>query len=198
MKYFLALLALLISSSAFACKFMPDKRPFNEQVRESPIAFIGTVTKSQEDGTVTFSVDSWVKGGSGDTYTFTSEKTSCDIEFSVGQRWIFGGGKMYNPSRLINDKNGDFTVKYRQIDAANLDVSIAQQVCFSNNQCKIVDYGCGRETAVNNLFYPSVIKAINERRATEGACPASKNHPSLLFEEARCVSNHCSVFGYHD
>lgn len=71
-----------------------------EQLGQSPVAFDGTVTDIAADGTITFEVDEWFAGGSGDTATARAQELVSGhpsleggVGFVAGQRYLVSGDR---------------------------------------------------------------------------------------------------------
>lgn len=90
--------------SSFACSPAVDSRTFAERLKDAPVSFLGTVTNIATDGKVTFTVDHWMSSNATDkTYTVQGGHSMCDIQFSVGDKWIFGGTTVFDPSMNIKE-----------------------------------------------------------------------------------------------
>lgn len=101
----LALLVALATgvSSAQACKFRPDERPLQVRLADAPIVFEGRVI-SVDDELVTFRVDKAVRGHKGGVFMVAQGHSSCELRFAIGERWLYAGSLVMNPSQLLKHR----------------------------------------------------------------------------------------------
>lgn len=186
MKILVALCLLSFASITFGCKYAPDNRPLEDQLKESPIAFIGQVTRLTLDGIVEFKIEHILNGNhDGSIYVFKNEGTSCDINFTVGQRWIYGGQKLYNPSVLLNNHG------LERHNDTKLQLPSKWQACSSDAECGYISYGCDA-TSANKIF---TTQATDQAR-TIGGDPSAIScvTPDKNFSKILCQKSICGVF----
>ncbi|MDE1153714.1 MAG: hypothetical protein PW788_14360 [Micavibrio sp.] len=95
---------LLLAAPAQACRFIPQDPAV--LAAAAKVAFIGTI-RTDEVGLIFFHVEKGIKGvKDGDEFTVEMGKSSCDIRFEVGQRWLYQGQMQMSGSRMLRDEYG--------------------------------------------------------------------------------------------
>jgi hypothetical protein len=88
-----------------ACRFAPETGSLAARLEQAPLAFVGTVTGLAE-GRVFFHVEKTLAGSTGPVASLGAGTTACHLRFVIGQRWLFAGGLVTSPSRLLRDEFG--------------------------------------------------------------------------------------------
>jgi len=189
-----------LASSAYACKYNSeiDKIPFSERLSKSEIAFIGTVTSIEKDGSVKFKIEHLLQGAAnGDEFTIKIGKSSCDINFGVGERWIYGGETLADPSMMLSKDSHEITQYFVRYDDSKLNFSKDWQECKSDVECAWIHYGCGDLASVNNSF----ISVAKDKAYQIGGNPMVMNcafsNPSspIIFHPIKlCQQNKCGIW----
>lgn len=82
-----------------------------EQIKTSDVVFIGTVVKKTghlATERVFFKVQRSLRGvRNGRIYEARGYRTSCDIEFALGARYLYMGTEIWRNSLFLSDKNGN-------------------------------------------------------------------------------------------
>lgn len=185
-------LGLWSAVPAWGCRFVFDKRPLSVRLDVVPVAFIGTVTSVALDGKAEFQVEHLLRGKvEGRIFVVSNDGSSCDIRFSLGQRWIFGGAKVFHPSFLLAGSHQTDSSLIRINDSA-LSFSFEWQACDSDAVCNILPYGC-TETAVNKEF----LVTARKKAWLIGGNPRTMNCVSVQnneFRRALCEKNKCGIW----
>ncbi len=139
-------------------------------------------------GNVVFGVEHQIKGLSTDKFSVNQGRTSCDIKFVVGQKWLYAGQNVFNPSILLESSIGGKIVVHQnpiRRDDSGLGLKKEWQVCEVSSSCKFINYGCS-DTASNKNHYD-----LAKRKAimvggdpTAISCVSS---PDNLFDLPLCV-----------
>jgi hypothetical protein len=191
----LVALAAWLAAPVYGCKYDPDrvdKRPLAERLNEVPVAFIGTVSSITPDGMVQFHVEHLLRGNTdGARFLVKVGRSDCDLGFSVGQRWLYGGTTIFHPSVLLAGP-GESGPTLTRLGDSRLTFPPEWQACDSDAQCSVLPYGC-TSTAVNKRFLP----AATERAWRIGGDPrAVKCLPQYApaFEPVLCKQGKCGVW----
>lgn len=183
------------ASSVWGCRYDAEKigmLTLSERLDNTPIAFIGTVINVTEDKVVQFSVEHQINGElNSKQFAIKAGDSSCDIRFSVGQRWIYAGTTLLDPSILLNDNLQDISLKLQRFDDKKLNLPKIWQQCISDDDCKNLNYGC-TVTAVNQRF-------LNEAKnhvLQQGLDPKTLNcvNDNETFKLAFCQQSLCGVW----
>ena len=110
MRIFSLLLIVLCTAAPPAAACSPTVEALNrsaeEQLALAPTAFLGTV-ETIENGAVYIRVEKSIKGvADGELFETQQGRSSCDIRFQPGQRWLYVGSDVLSGSRLITDEYG--------------------------------------------------------------------------------------------
>lgn len=106
----LVLSGLLTGHSAAACSYI--EAAFDDQIESAEVAFIGSV-RVDEEGLVIFDVEKPIRGvEEGSKFSVEEMRTSCGIDFSPGQVWLYLGAHQISGSRLLVDEFGRILEAY--------------------------------------------------------------------------------------
>lgn len=147
-----------------------------------------------------FNVENPIKGINKKTYTLKKDNiSSCHIRFSKGQKWIFAGEMVMNPSVLlaqtINGKTQNFYKEMRHNDTRT-ELKTEWQQCETSAQCTSIVYACD-VTSVNSQHIGEAKKHINNK----GLNPASFNcliAPTGQLSLPLCQENKCGIWSYKE
>lgn len=193
----LAGLGLWLAFPAWACRYDPDrldKRPLAERLEEMPVAFIGTVSGVTADGMVEFQIEHLLHGDiNGQRFTVKSGRSSCDLRFSAGERWIYGGATLFHPSVLLVTSEGRASLSFVRMDDSRLAFPTEWQTCSSDAACRVLRYGC-TATAVNEGFL-SVAKENAWRIGGDpSALDCELKPPASAFSRVLCEQKKCGIW----
>jgi hypothetical protein len=77
--------------------------------------------------------------------------TSCDIQFGVGQRWLFGGVTQLDPSVMLgraDESSAAALGRLHRKDDARSSFPAEWQLCAEAAQCVMLPYGCSKTSVV--------------------------------------------------
>ncbi|HSH71457.1 MAG TPA: hypothetical protein VK974_00230 [Methylophilaceae bacterium] len=196
MSFFVFVISLLACTSSQACRFVPDERPLSIRIQEQPLVFIGTVVQSAYRGssdTARFRIEHVIKGLPDGQQTFEVKigKSSCDLGFETGQRWLFAGSSMPSPSQLLSSEGNASLVS---VSDAKLGLPQGWKDCKTHRDCARISYGCQQVAAVNQLHLQQSQKkawAIFGDPSTL-ECALTEPRPYIL-PGAYCEQNSCSI-----
>lgn len=109
---------------AVACRYATDPRPLVQRLDGAALVFVGTVVSDDRDDVV-FSIEKVVKGQPGTPFRLTKGRSSCDIRFRRGERWLYAGPTVANPSVLLQDENGRAVYRENPQQASAVDQVLA-------------------------------------------------------------------------
>jgi hypothetical protein len=193
----LALALALAAQGAWACKFVQPTQPFSQRLSEAPLVFIGVVSQAS-DSSVVFTVEHPLRGI--DAKSFTLPRTglsSCHIRFGVGERWVFGGEYLMEPSMLLGraeDASATSMGRLRRRDDSRLSLPAEWQICSRASQCVAVPYGCSMTSVVSqheSVARKQAWRIGGDPRMLECARPPA-NTPD--FPTPLCVAGRCGAW----
>lgn len=96
-----------LSGVSLACTVPEEQVDVSMQLEKAPVAFVGVVKNATYPAPVTFSVIKAIKGPSeGQDYVVKEDYTSCSMDMSAGETWLFLGSRIGSGSRLLKTKEG--------------------------------------------------------------------------------------------
>lgn len=195
------------ASGAWACRAAADDRPAQVRYQAAPVAFIGTVI-SARDEEVTFEVEHALRGASAGRTTIALPKpygSSCTTRFHAGQRWLYAGPTVMDPSVLIpgildsgskpNPSSPAHRDRLMRAPDEHLSLPAKLQSCTADSQCQAFPYGCS-VTAANGAGYEEAKALAWERGGDPRAmnCASFRNPGSHIHLGALCVAGRCGAW----
>jgi hypothetical protein len=109
----------LFAGSACACRFEPDPRSLTLRLSSVPLAFVGRVA-AVEGGQARFIVELALRGQPGSEQRVTIGHGSCAIRFQSGDRWLFAGPSLPDPSMRLGLSSATLSSAVAPLRAAGL------------------------------------------------------------------------------
>jgi hypothetical protein len=182
--WLLALLPVLL-----ACRFAPDTRPLQDRLDEVPQAFVGRVV-TLHDGVATFAVEVPLRGAPLRELRVPIGSDSCDIRFQAGERWLYAGPRVPDPSRRLGSASVPLAQAMARRDDGGLGIE-AWQRCGDSAECVLVAYGCSLTAAHRDHR-----QLATERAWSVGANPRTRNCTGAPEADsvAACVGGRCGAW----
>jgi hypothetical protein len=189
MRATIGLLALL--PALLACRFVPDTRPLQDRLASVAQAFVGRV-ESVRDGVATFTVEVPLRGAPASEVRVPIGADSCDIRFRAGDRWLYAGARVPDPSRRLGDVTVPLARVMSRLDDGRLGID-AWQHCDDSSQCVPVPYDCSVTAA----------RRDQQQRATERAWaldgdPRTRNCTGApeVDTASACIGGRCGAWRF--
>lgn len=188
-------LVVFAAPAAWACRFEQDTRPLSVRLGEQKVLFIGVVERVTPEE-VRFTVEHSLRGGAVGSYpaAFELPGSKCNLEFALGDRWLFAGQYLMSPSVRLGratDSTRDSLGALKRLEDAGLKLSAAWQSCGRDDECVLVPVGC--TATASNLGSKERLTAAawskgGDPRATN--CSASGDS----YRVALCVDHRCGAW----
>lgn len=194
----LATLAALAATRVAACDLAPDPRSYAQRLADEPLVFVGTVT-AVNGREVRFAVHHTLRGMPGEAVSVQAlPPSTCAISFEVGQRWLYAGVAVNQPSVLLlaNARGvpaSDFG-RLARVDDTAARWPAQWQACTRNDQCEMVAIAC-QYSAVHTAHAAQAnaqsIRMLGDHRAMSCATlpPEIRALPA-----PQCVASRCGLW----
>ena len=115
----LLLALVLLAGPVHACRYAADTRPLATRLAEVPLAFVGRVV-AVDQGVAVFEVETALRGRPGKQQRVEIADGSCAIRFHAGDRWLFAGASLPDPSWLLGPASAPLDDALAKLRAAGV------------------------------------------------------------------------------
>ena len=172
-----------------ACRVEPDARTLQQKLVDVQPAFVGSV-RSVDGAGVGFDVELPLRGSPGRTYVAATDGGDCTFAFRIGERWLYAGTSMRDPSRRLGKGSEPLARHIERLDDRRLELQ-AWQACDDGAQCVAIDNGC-LLTAVHGDHRTRAA----QRALARGGDPRAMSCEVLALNDTvlACVQRRCGAW----